>query len=47
MFVFPRPVFFTHLKQPAKGPQASRSWRTMPPYGKVYHTTTAATNWTC
>ena len=30
MFVFPKPLFFTHVKQPAKGPRAShfrRLWR--------------------
>ncbi|HMJ63392.1 MAG TPA: hypothetical protein VK493_16600, partial [Bryobacteraceae bacterium] len=37
MFLFPHPVFFTHLKQPAKGP-------TDQPFleNGVYHTTTAA-----
>ena len=39
MFVFPRPRLLHARQEPAKGPQASLSWRTWPPYGKVYHTT--------
>jgi hypothetical protein len=41
MFMFPRPVFFTHLRQPAKGPAGQPFQETLQPYGKVYHTTTA------
>lgn len=43
MFVFPRPVFFTHLKEPAKPPQPQAFTENLTPFGKVYHTTTAAT----
>ena len=42
MFVFPKPIFFTHVKLPAKGPQGQPFEETLAPYGKVYHTTTAA-----
>jgi hypothetical protein len=41
MFLFPKPVFFTHVKQPAKGPAGQAFEETLPPYGKVYHTTNA------
>ena len=41
MFMFPRPVFFTHLREPAKGPAGQPFQETLQPYGKVYHTTTA------
>ena len=37
MFLFPHPVFFTHLKQPAKGPADQPFFE-----NGVYHTTTAA-----
>ncbi len=41
MFVFPRPLYFTHLKEPAKGPAGQPFMETLAPYGKVYHTSTA------
>jgi hypothetical protein len=43
MFVFPKPLFFSHVKEPAKGPTGQAFEESMAPYGKVYHTTTAAT----
>jgi hypothetical protein len=43
MFLFPQPVFFTHLKEPAKGPQEQPFVENLSPYGKVYHTTSAPT----
>ena len=43
MFVFPRPLFFTHVKEPAKGPQSQPFLENREPFGKVYHTTSAAT----
>jgi len=46
MFVFPKPLFFTHVKLPAKGPQGQPFEETLAPYGKVYHTTTAPTELT-
>jgi hypothetical protein len=42
MFVFPRPVYFTHLRKPASPPNQPYQ-EEMEPYGKVYHTTNAAT----
>jgi hypothetical protein len=42
MFVFPRPLYFTHVKEPAKGPQGQPFVESLSPFGKVYHTTTAA-----
>lgn len=42
MFVFPRPVYFSHLRKP-KSPPAQPFEETVEPYGKVYHTTSAAT----
>lgn len=42
MFAFPKPLFFTHVKEPAKGPAGQPFEETLAPYGKVYHTTTAA-----
>jgi len=42
MFVFPKPLFFTHVKEPAKGPAGQPFMENLSPYGKVYHTTTAA-----
>ncbi len=42
MFVFPKPLFFTHVKQPAKGPSGQPFEETQAQFGKVYHTTTAA-----
>ena len=41
MFVFPRPVYFTHLRKPKSPPQQPFE-ENLQPYGKVYHTTTAA-----
>ncbi|MEO8125869.1 MAG: hypothetical protein ABI822_02195 [Bryobacteraceae bacterium] len=41
MFVFPKPLYFTHVKLPAKGPAGQPFTETLPAYGKVYHTTTA------
>jgi len=46
MFVFPRPLFFTHLREPAKGPQGQPFMENLAPFGKVYHTTTAASELT-
>jgi hypothetical protein len=43
MFVFPKPLFFSHVKEPAKGPAGQPFEEEMPPFGKVFHTTTAAT----
>ena len=43
MFVFPKPLFFSHIKEPAKGPAGQPFAETMAPYGKVFHTTTADT----
>jgi hypothetical protein len=42
MFVFPKPVYYTHLRKPAN-PPAQPYAETLPPWGKVYHTTSAAT----
>src|SRR4029077_4846931 len=42
MFLFPKPVFFTHVAQPAKGPAQSFQ-ENLKPYGAVYHTSTAET----
>jgi hypothetical protein len=42
MFVFPKPLFFTHLRKPAN-PPAQPYVETLSPWGKVYHTTSAAT----
>jgi hypothetical protein len=42
MFVFPKPLFFSHVKEPAKGPAGQPFMESLSPYGKVYHTTTAA-----
>ena len=43
MFLFSKPLFFTHVKEPAKGPAGQPFEETLAPYGKVYHPTTAAT----
>ena len=43
MFVFPKPLFFSHAKEPAQGPAGQLFEEDLAPYGKVYHTTTAAT----
>jgi hypothetical protein len=42
MFLFPRPVYFTHVKQPAKGPADQPFLENIAAFGNVYHTTTAA-----
>ena len=42
MFLFPKPLYFTHVKAPASGPAGQPFQETLAPYGKVYHTTTAA-----
>ena len=41
MFVFPKPVYFTHLRKPAN-PNLQPYSENVAPFGKVYHTTTAA-----
>ncbi len=41
MFVFPKPVYFTHLRKPPVAPLQPFQ-ETIDGYGKVYHTTTAA-----
>ena len=41
MFVFPRPVYFSHLRKPEE-PANQPFTEEMQPYGKVYHTSTAA-----
>lgn len=41
MFVFPKPLFFTHVKEPHKGPAGQPFTENLSPFGKVYHTTTA------
>lgn len=41
MFVFPKPLFFTHVREPHKGPDGQPFEENLAPYGKVYHTTTA------
>jgi hypothetical protein len=43
MFVFPKSLYFTHVKEPAKGPAGQPFSENLAPYGQVYHTTTAAT----
>ncbi|MEP7365843.1 MAG: hypothetical protein ABI972_21525 [Acidobacteriota bacterium] len=42
MFAFPRPVYFSHQSESHKG-AAQPFEESLAPYGKVYHTTTAAT----
>jgi hypothetical protein len=42
MFLFPRPVYYTHVKQPATGSRDQPFIEDLPPFGAVYHTTTAA-----
>jgi hypothetical protein len=42
MFLFPHPVFFTHVKQPAKSPTDQPFFENVARFGGVYHTTTAA-----
>jgi hypothetical protein len=46
MFVFPKPLYFTHVKLPAHGPEGQPFEEQLAPYGKVYHTTTADTEFT-
>ncbi len=41
MFAFPRPVYYTHARKPAN-PNAQPFTENVEPYGKVYHTSTAA-----
>lgn len=41
MFVFPKPVFFTHLRKPEHPPAQPYSEQ-IPPFGTVYHTASAA-----
>lgn len=41
MFAFPRPVYYTHLKKPAS-PTSQPFTENLQPFGKVYHTTSAA-----
>jgi hypothetical protein len=43
MFAFPKPVFFSHIKEPAKGPEGQPYQENVTPYGQVFHTTTEAT----
>ncbi len=42
MFVFPRPLFYTHVKQPAATGAGQPFAEELARYGSVYHTTTAA-----
>ncbi len=42
LFVFPRPVYFSHLRKPTSPPSQPFE-ESFEPYGKVYHTSTAAT----
>lgn len=41
MFLFPKPVYFTHLRKPETPPAQPYS-ELIQPFGKVYHTATAA-----
>ncbi len=41
MFVFPKPIYFTHLRKPATPPAQPFSEQ-IAPFGTVYHTATAA-----
>ena len=43
MFLFPRALYFTHVRQPAVGPAGQPFFENLAPYGKVYHPTSAAT----
>jgi hypothetical protein len=43
MFLFPRPLFFTHLKRAETAPAEQPFTENLSPYGNVYHTSTAAT----
>jgi hypothetical protein len=42
MFAFPHPVYYTHVRKPAT-PPTQPAVENLAPYGKVYHTSTAAT----
>ena len=42
MFVFPTPVYFTHVKQPATAKATQPFVEDLAPWGKVYHTSSAA-----
>jgi hypothetical protein len=42
MLVFPRAVYYTHVKAPATGPAGQPFVEDVAPYGKVYHTNSAA-----
>jgi len=43
MFVFPKPLYFTHVKLPAKGPAGQPFTENLAGFGTVYHTTDATT----
>jgi len=43
MFVFPRPVFFTHVRHLGSTEPSQPLIENVQPYGKVYHTSTAGT----
>jgi hypothetical protein len=43
MFMFPGPLYFTHVKQPATAKAAQPFVEDLAPWGKVYHTSSAAT----
>jgi hypothetical protein len=42
MFVFPTPVYFTHVKQPETAKATQPFVEDLQPWGKVYHTSSAA-----
>jgi hypothetical protein len=42
MFVFPTPVYFTHVKQPETATATQPFVEDLQPWGKVYHTSSAA-----
>jgi hypothetical protein len=42
MFVFPTPVYFTHVKQPATAKATQPFVEDLAPWGKVHHTSSAA-----
>lgn len=43
MFMFPKPLFFTHVKRPENAPATQPFTEESAAFGKVYHTSTAAT----
>jgi hypothetical protein len=43
MFLFPRPVFFTHVQQTSREKAGQPFVEDLPTYGKVYHTASAQT----